>query len=419
MMQINNKSSEHRNIMDDFRDAKSSIINGYRSNLLKYAYQRNPDSILDETLLGIWALMVVSMLFTIGFGAYFHWQMFQSAFNVGLVSVFGSFLVFIVLEITKVFFGLVCVRGLFSGLTFRSFHRFAFMVLVGLVSVFAFRWSIDISTKGIAQVNSYVKQTELTNTSVFTPPPSIAALDAQIAALETSKKAGAKATWKGRTTQQGLSVISDNTALQAKLVEQRNAEMLAARAAFDEAQGLAKNQIAATATLLTDYGGKAEWVQVICIFLIVLFEIINWSINKPTGPTQPQYKDLTQLATQSPYRGNTIGFRQQHSEAKNSETACDTSNTAHTTQPYNRATQHSDTGPPHSHTTQVVLAPSVDLSQVKNHCRTYYARSIKPTSDPETRERNRQKYLEFRQTLEIAGHEVVELENGTLDIRKS
>lgn len=418
-MQINNKSTDNRNIMDEFRDAKNGLINGYRANLLKYAYQRNPDSILDETLLGIWALMGVSILFTVGFGAYYHWAMFQSAFEVGIISVVGSFLVFIVLEITKIFFGLVCIRGLFSGLTFRSFHRLAFMVLVGFVSFFAFRWSIDISTKGIAQVNSYLKQTELTESTSFVPPPSIAALDAQIAALESSKKAGAKATWKGRTTQQGLGVIADNTALQSKLVEQREKEMAAARAAFEESQNLEKTQIAATATLLTDYGGKAEIVQIVCLFLIVLFEIINWQKNKPTQPTQPVYKDLTHGDTVALNVKRPIGFQQGHTAAQHNEKPCDTSDTAVLTHRHNPPTQHSDTSPPNRHTTTVIVAPSVDLSQVKNHCREYYRRSLKQTSDNDTRERNRGKYLEFRTTLELAGHTVTELENGFLDIKKA
>lgn len=397
--------------MEEIRTGLGRWQNGYKANLLKYAYQRNPDSLLDETLLSIWALMLLACGFTIAFGAYYHYQMLQNAFGVGVWSVVGSFAVFLALEIAKIYFGLVFTRSLFSGLWWKSIYRAMFTLLIGLIVVVAFKWSIGISTKGVSQVNLLNKTTELYQSQQFTPPPSVAIIDEQIAALEVAVRAGAKATWKGSTTQQGLKTISTNTKLKSDLIAQKSAIIAAAQSQFDSLQQIGKAEISATATLLTDYGGKAEWAQIVFILLIVLFEFINYSNNRATQPDNVrQLHTVTQPTppqpTQRPFSTNTIGFKLPDTKA---ETLV-----SQATQP----TQSPPTQPPtHQHTTTVVVAPSVDLSQVKNHCREYYKRSVKPSSDPDTRERNRGKYLEFRRTLELAGFEVTELENGFLDIK--
>jgi len=139
--------------MNEIRSGLGKWRNGYKENLTKVAYQSNPDSLLDETLLFIWALMILACGFTIAFGAYYHYSMLQNAFGVGVWSIVGSFAVFIALEIAKVYLGLVFTRSLFSMLWFKSIYRALFSCLVGLIVIISFKWSIGISTKGVAQVN--------------------------------------------------------------------------------------------------------------------------------------------------------------------------------------------------------------------------------------------------------------------------
>lgn len=419
-MQTYNTAPQHSNIMDEIKGGLGKITNGYKSNLLKYAYQRNPDSLLDETLLFIWALMLIACTFTIGYGGYYHYKMLQSAFGVGLLSVIGSFAVFVALEVAKVYMGLVFVRMLFSGIFSRRstapIYRALFTAGIGFIVVMAFMWSINISTKGVSMVNASTKTGEMYQAQTFTPPPSVAVLDEQIAAIEISKKAGANSIWEGVTTKQGLRVIKDNTKLQTQLVEQKAAILTAARMQFDSAQTVTKKEIIATATLLTDYGGKAEWAQVVLILLIVLFEFINYENNRAA---QPQTAKLRAIDTAHTTQPHSPGFSHNQIGFKLPDTAGQTL-VSQATQPTQQVlTQPPDTATQHSHTTTVIMAPSIDISLVKNQCRTYYARSVKPSSFPETREANKGKYLEFRQTLEITGHTVTELENGFLEIEKT
>ena len=266
--------------MDELRNGLTSIKSGYKANLLKYAYQRNPDSLLDETLLFIWALMAIACTFTVAYGGYYHYTMLQSAFGIGIWSVVGSFVVFIAIEIAKIYLGLVFTRSLFSMLWYKSLYRLFFTLLLGFIVVVAFNWSITISTKGVASVNALAHKTEMYQNAPFTPPPSIVEIDRQIAALEVSDGAAAQSKWKNTTTVPAVRLLRENSKTRTALIEQKNALLIAAQSQHDSLQFLQKTEIAATATLLTDYGGKAEWAQVVLILLIVLFEYINYNNNR-------------------------------------------------------------------------------------------------------------------------------------------
>lgn len=266
--------------MEDLSARLARVTEGARANLQKLAYQRDPDSLLDELLLGMWALLGVAMLFTISFGLYYHYSILQNAFGIGFVSVVGSLLVFIVLEIAKVFFGLHFCRAFLSMLWWKSLYRFLFTAGLAAIVVVAFLWSINISTKGVAEVNRTLKTSTLFAADEFTPPPYIADIDAQIAELGKAKEAGAKSTWKGRTTQHGIAVIRENTELQAQLVQQRETLLAAAMARHDSIQTIRLSEIRTSSNMLTDYGGKAEYATALLLVLIVLLEFINYEKNK-------------------------------------------------------------------------------------------------------------------------------------------
>jgi hypothetical protein len=266
--------------MEEMRQGLGKIKSGYKANLIKYAYQRNPDSLLDETLIFIWALMAIACAFTIAYGGYYHYSMLQSAFGVGIWSVVGSFVVFLALEMAKIYLGLVFTRSLFSGLWFKSVYRFLFTALLGLIVVVAFKWSISISTKGVASVNALAKQTDLYQNSPFSPPPSVAEIDKQIAALEVSDGGAAGAKWKGVTTVPAVRLLRENSNARKELIAQKNSLLAAAQSQHDSLHTLRKTEIAATTTLLTDYGGKAEYATIVLMLLVVLFEYINYHNNR-------------------------------------------------------------------------------------------------------------------------------------------
>lgn len=272
------------NLMEDLSMRLNRVTEGARKNLQKLAYQRDPDSLLDEALIGMWLLLIIAMAFTVAFGAYYHYQILQNAFGVGMISVAGSFLVFIVLEIAKVFFGLHFCRAFLSMLWWRSLYRFLFTCGIGFIVVMAFMWSIKISTKGVAEVNQNLKSAAIFESQEFSPPPTIADIDARIAELDQAKQAGARSTWKGRTTQKGIEVIQSNTELQKNLLSQRETLMAAAMAQHDSIQAIRLLEVRNSANMLTDYGGKAEYATMLLLFLIVILELINYEKNKHETP---------------------------------------------------------------------------------------------------------------------------------------
>lgn len=268
--------------MEELRQGLTSIKSGYKANLLRYAYQRNPDSLLDETLLFIRALMLIACAFTIAYGGYYHYSMLQNAFGVGIWSVLGSFVIFIAIEIAKIYLGLVFTRSMFSMLWYKSVYRFLFTALLGFVVVVAFNWSINISTKGVASVNALAKQTDLYQSAPFSPPPSVAEIDKQIAALGVVDEAAAGSKWRGVTTVPAVRLMKENGKTRSDLIEQKNALLANAQAQHDSLQNVQKAAITSTTALLTDYGGKAEYAQIVLILLLVLFEFINYHNNKGT-----------------------------------------------------------------------------------------------------------------------------------------
>ena len=276
--------------MTDLNDKLNGLTKGIKSNFLNLAYQRDPHSLYDELLIGMVALLWMSVLFTLAMGAYYHYNIFQSAFGMARASVIGSFALLLVIEIAKVFFGLHLARSFFSMLWYRSLYSFLFMVGIGIIVTVAFMWSINITTKAVAELNSNIKTTKIFSTQVFDPPPSIAAIDERIEALDRAKEAGAASTWKGRTTKKGIGVIQSNTELQAKLLEQRELILSRALARHDSLQAILIAEVGSTSRVISDYGGKAEYATILLIVLVVLFEFINYERNKGEGeqPVEPK-----------------------------------------------------------------------------------------------------------------------------------
>lgn len=264
----------------------SKWAEGNRKNLLRLAYRRDPDSIMDELLIGYWIVLFLGVVVTTGFGVFYHYQIFKSVSGTAIVGVIASLLFLIVVEICKVFFGLHFARSLFNFLWWKSWHRLLFTIGLGIIVTGAFHWSIYISTKGISQINSSLKNGQIYQAAAFTPPPSISDIDRQLAALDDAKAAGAKATWRGRTTQGGIEVIQSNTDLQKTLLEQRALILETEKARYDSLTTIMVAEAAATSTLLTDYGGKAEYVTMLLIILIVLFEVIIYDKNKHLLPQE-------------------------------------------------------------------------------------------------------------------------------------
>ncbi len=272
--------SPQSNLMVDLDRKLNSVTKGIKQNFLKLAYQRNPHSLYDELLIAMVVLLFLSVLFTLFLGCYFHYNIFQNAFGVAKLSVVGSFCLLFIMELAKVFFGLHLARSFFSMLWWKSLYSFLFMIGIGVIVVVAFGWSINITTKAVAELNHNAKTTKIYQAQDFSPPPSIVEIDARLAELDKAKEAGAKSTWKGRTTQKGISVIQSNTDLQSKLLDQR---ALIMKQAMDRDSALHANRMAAVATtslVISDYGGKAEYATILLIILVVLFEFINYEKNK-------------------------------------------------------------------------------------------------------------------------------------------
>lgn len=266
--------------MTDLSEKLGRLTQGIKGNFINLAYQRDPYSLYDELLIGKLVILYLSVAFTLALGAYYHYNIFENAFGWAKASAIGSFALLVVIEVAKVFFGLHLCRSFFSGLWFKSLYSFLFMLGIGFIVTVAFQWSINITTKAVGELNRMAKTTEIYMAEDFVAPPSIAEIDKRLSALDAAKEAGARSTWKGRTTKEGIGVIAENTELQKELLSQRSLIMNRAMAQHDSVQAILKAEVGNTSKVISDYGGKAEYATMLMIVLVVLFEFINYEKNK-------------------------------------------------------------------------------------------------------------------------------------------
>lgn len=237
---------------------------------LANAVNRDPDSNLTRMLIAFWILVGICVIICTAFGVVYHFIVFRSVSGSSIWAAIAACLFLLVVEITTVCFGLYFFDAILEKMWWRSAKRLILVLGMGTIVFFAVRWSIGISTKGVAEVNRYFKTEEAYLEAELATPPEVIAIDEKLAELETFKEAGKKSTWKGRPTKEGLDLMQANTELQRDLERQREAILAAAQSRQDSLTQLRLTEAQSTSTVLIEYGGKAEYAKLFGLFLISL-----------------------------------------------------------------------------------------------------------------------------------------------------
>jgi hypothetical protein len=321
MLQKNDKSNVFRQLGDFWQK-----MNSKENAMVRTAYLDNPDQVYDDFLLPTRIMLGLAVFVTLAFGGYYHYHIFKSAFGLGAAAILGSLLWFLVIEITKVYFGLRVARSISSGACWSSFTKLIFSSIIMLIVTGAFWLSIEISTKSVAAVNMMLRQEQLLTHETFSPPPGIAELDKQIAAAEVMSAKAQKSTWRGRPTTEGLSAMRQAETTKQTLLRQKDELMSTARQDFEAKRQLSQNEITASSQQLAAYGGIAEYATILLIILLALLERISYEHNKGkvgnsqegathrVSPKQPGKQAIpsnpyTERGQSLPFSDNRIGFR--------------------------------------------------------------------------------------------------------------
>lgn len=247
-----------------------SLVAWHRQAFLDLSSEREPDDALPKMLVAFWMLIILCVCVCTAFGVAYHYAIFKSVTGSSVWAMVAACTFLVIVEITTVFFGLYFFDAILDKLWFKNMKRLVLVLGVGAIVTGAFMWSINISTKGVSEVNKSLKSQRIFEENKFVMPAEVAEIDRQIAELEKAKNAGAKATWKKRTTREGLEVIQSNTDLHATLLAQRSTLIESAKAQHDQLQGAQLQEASFTSELLTTYGGKAEYAKLASLFFVSL-----------------------------------------------------------------------------------------------------------------------------------------------------
>lgn len=285
---------------------------GNRRRFAEIASQRNDAHHYDEALLFVKGLLILCVCITLGFGIYFHYSIFSAAGGNTIVAVGASLLLFIVAEVLKVVFGQYTMQGLVNGVAFKMpLTNLLLTLCFGALTVGAFIWSIKISTKSVQSVNLALNTSKLHEQRPFTPPSSIAILDAQIAAADEASAKAQKSTWRKRPTAEGLAVMQSAEQTKLALIAQRKTEWDAAYAAHQASMGEEGKLLGMSAATLGMIGGCAEYVTIFLLLIIALLRNKCYHENLKAQPSQghqtaPGHYDL--MSKKAIHNPSTIGF---------------------------------------------------------------------------------------------------------------
>lgn len=288
------KNADKSNVFGQIRNYWDEL-NSRENAMVRTAYLSNPDQIYDDFLLPTRIMLLIAIGVTLAFGGYYHYHIFRSAFGLGAAAILGSLLWFVVIEISKVYLGLRVARSISSGACWSSFTKLIFTTIILVIVTGAFWLSIEISTKSVAAVNEMLRQEELVNQKTYTPPPSVADLDKQIAAAEAMSAKAQKSTWRGRPTTEGLSAMKQAETTKQALLRQKETLLQQSRSDYEAKLNLAKTEIAASSKQLAAYGGIAEYATILLIVLLALLERISFehNTNARVSPKQTQQQAVS------------------------------------------------------------------------------------------------------------------------------
>jgi hypothetical protein len=277
---------------------------GARANFEEQARRRNDGHHYDEALLIVQFLLYAVAVVPIGLGVYYHWNIAANLGGSALAATLLVGLLTIVAEITKIVFGRYLLRAVFNGVWMRSFADFGLTLCMVVMVVGGFVWSINISTKAVAQISAMKANEQRMATDAFTPPPSIAGLDAKIAAAEKMSAKAQRSTWSGKPTKEGLDNMAKAETTKQMLLKQRESDIAAARKDYEERQALSISKITTSSQQVGFWGGAAE---VLTIFLLIFLELlmvkcyernavaptpVEAVATTPTEPTPAPQQDL-------------------------------------------------------------------------------------------------------------------------------
>ena len=276
--------TQETNLGTDISQAKKGISTFFKyifggSDFNRLAYFNNPHSMLDEILYLLWIILAGATAFTIYYGIKYHSSIFTNNHTSASETQAITYGILVIGELIMIFFGHLFVRCVFSNLWYKGLPEAIFVICLGAVTFFTFQWSIGISTNGYSLTTANAeKKSELAKTGDYSKATTL--FDNQIADQQKTIEEGRKITWHGKLTWEGQQVIKRANQTIQQLNTQRQSAVNDTKARDEASLKLSDVNIGEAATRTSDYGGKAEILKIVCLFMLGLLEQISFRQNK-------------------------------------------------------------------------------------------------------------------------------------------
>lgn len=292
----------------------AGLTDGARKNFEKTASLRSDEHHFDEALLIVKGLLFFCIIVTAGFGIYYHYSLFQNVGGIALMAGIMSGLLFLAAEVVKYIFGRYAIRAVFNGVWLRSWAHLGLSLCMAGMAVGGYWWSIEISTRAVAQMNEMTRTYELLATSEFSPTPAIIELDRQIAEAEATSAKAKESTWHKKPTAEGLAVMEQAEKTKLLLLSQRQQLLDQALAEHNALQQNQQKEVSHSAQRMGTYGGWAEYLSIFLLFFLELLMQACYRRNKTSQeaiPTESTYDQITDAEEQETrhHVWNGIGFQ--------------------------------------------------------------------------------------------------------------
>lgn len=269
----------------------------------------DPDAKLSYIIILLWIVVGICIAVCTAFGVTYHYAVFKSVSNSSLIGIIAASLFLLLVEITTVLLSLYLFDAIFEKMWFRNMKRFTLVAGLGVMVFFAIRWSIHISTEGIAELNKQQKVEKAYQDTRFQMPPEVIQIDSELAKADSIINVATKSTWKTKPTKEGLDLLQANTELKKDLNRQKEAILLSSMSLQDSIFSHKSGEATYTSTLLTDYGGKAEYAKLLSLFFISLIgSIIREKNQKEENVYKKQPTKADTDLMDDPEESEEIGF---------------------------------------------------------------------------------------------------------------
>lgn len=210
-------------------------------------------------------------------------------------------------EIGKIKLLLKCCHAVVFGWWQRSWYDLGLWLIVAIIAIGCFWWSVHVSTKGMKEYAEVQAETLINrDTLASLLSLSTASIDSLIAAETASRKVAEGSTWRGQQTVYGLRNAKENNRNIGELQKQRSEIVAQVTADYKDGLKFRAQRTSALTNFITRCGGYMELASFLCVLALAFFDrrLIEVMRDNSPSPTPGRKATAPEQTGQTEYQNN-------------------------------------------------------------------------------------------------------------------